>query len=207
MLEVCDLEFHYPTALIQSNFTVATGNSVALMGASGSGKSTILNVIAGFLEPAKGDIRCNGQSILALKPAQRPLTFLFQAHNLFPHLTVWQNVAIGVNPGLKISATQKQDIQNALDWVALPGFENRSPMDLSGGQQQRVALARCLLRNKPLLLLDEPFSALDQTLRNEMIELIKRLQHEQRLTLVLSTHQQQDADALNAEVFRVGDEQ
>ncbi len=203
MLEIKQLVFHYPQAHIATSFSVAPGKSAALMGPSGSGKTTVLNLIAGFLKPDKGDICFDGQSLLALKPAQRPLTFLFQAHNLFPHLTVWQNLAIGINPTLKLSAEQKSDLFRALEWVSLPGFESRLPTDLSGGQQQRVALARCLLRKRPILLLDEPFSALDQSLREEMIALIKKLQQQQNLSLVLATHQLQDAVALDAAVIEI----
>jgi thiamine transport system ATP-binding protein len=203
MLEVKKLEFRYPQAHIATSFCVAAGKSAALMGPSGSGKTTVLNLIAGFLQPARGEICFEGQSLLGLKPARRPLTFLFQAHNLFPHLTVWQNLAIGIDPSLKVSNEQKTSISRALQWVALQEFDNRYPTDLSGGQQQRVALARCLLRNQPILLLDEPFSALDQSLREEMIGLIKQLQQQQNLTLVLATHQLQDALSLDAAVIRI----
>lgn len=113
---------------------------------------------------------------------------------------MWQNLALGVDPGLKISPREKQNIARALEWISMPEFAERFPYELSGGQQQRVALARCLLRNRPLLLLDEPFSALDQSLRSEMIALIGELQQQQNLTLVVATHQLQDAEALDARI-------
>ena len=200
MLEVIDIRYRYPEADIGADFSVARGASVALMGPSGCGKTTVLNLISGLLKPDSGDINFDGKSLLALKPSDRPVTFLFQAHNLFPHLTVWQNLALGIDPGLKISSTDKQAIDNALEWISMPGFAHRFPGELSGGQQQRVALARCLLRNRPVLLLDEPFSALDQALRLEMINLIRELQAQQSLTLVIATHQHQDAEALDARI-------
>ncbi|MGI9319423.1 MAG: ATP-binding cassette domain-containing protein [bacterium] len=204
MLEVKNLSYRYPEADIDADFQVPTGRSIVLMGPSGCGKTTILNLIAGLLKPSGGEIRFKGQSLLPLKPAERPVTFLFQAHNLFPHLTVWQNLALGIDPGLKVSAEDQQNIASALDWISMPEFARRHPDELSGGQQQRVALARCLLRNRPLLLLDEPFSALDQSLRSDMIKLILQLQQKQSLTLVIATHQSQDAEALGAQIEILG---
>ncbi len=205
MLEVKNVIYHYPEADIRASFQLQQGHSMALMGPSGCGKTTILNLISGLLNPAEGDIRFNGRSLLGIRPAERPITMLFQAHNLFPHLSVWQNLALGIDPGLKISATDRQRIDSALEWISMSGFAKRFPDELSGGQQQRVALARCLLRNRPLLLLDEPFSALDQSLRSEMISLIRQLQQQQMLTLLVSTHQLQDAEALGAQIEVLGE--
>ena len=204
MLEVEDLRFAYAdqsgAATIRANFTVATGRSAALMGASGCGKSTLLNLIAGFLVPEHGDLRFDGTSLLGSKPAARPLTYLFQANNLFPHLSVRQNIAIGLHPGMRLSRTQNDAVEQALEWVSLRAFATRKPPSLSGGQQQRVALARCLARNRPLLLLDEPFSGLDDALRCEMLSLIVSLQKTRAMTVLVTTHRQQDADALGADV-------
>ena len=204
MLKLDQVGYDYPTLSIQTSFQVAQGQTAALMGPSGSGKSTILNLIAGFIAPHRGHISFNGASLGGLPPDQRPLTYLFQAHNLFPHLTVYENLALGLNPSLRMSTEQKMRISEALNWVSLTDLESRLPTDLSGGQQQRVGLARCLLRQKPILLLDEPFSALDQSLRNELTNLILDLQSQQSLSLVIATHQQQDADALGAQVVQVG---
>ena len=213
MLEVENIRYKYPGegrgkgknpgAIIHANFTVATGHTVALMGPSGSGKSTILNLIAGFLAPDHGDLRFDGQSLLGLKPAARPLTYLFQAHNLFPHLTVRQNIAIGLHPGMRLSAEQHAAVDQALKWVSLQELAHRNPPSLSGGQQQRTALARCLARNRPLLLLDEPFTGLDDALRSEMLSLIATLQKNHTLSVLITTHQQRDSEALAAEVVRV----
>jgi thiamine transport system ATP-binding protein len=204
MLELNHVQFSFPGVNIATHFEVERGKSVALMGGSGSGKTTILNLIAGFLSPDQGDILFDGISLLTLKPSERPLTYLFQAHNLFPHLTVAENLGLGLNPGLRLSGSDQQKISAALEWVEMEGFERRLPTELSGGQQQRVALGRCLLRQKPVLLLDEPFSALDRFLRSELSTLINTLQREQSLCIVVATHQLEDATALDAEIVRVG---
>jgi thiamine transport system ATP-binding protein len=203
MLALNNIEFGYPGFDLVVDLEIQQGTALALMGPSGCGKTTVLNLIAGFLNPRKGDIQVNGESIIALKPSLRPLTYLFQNNNLFPHLNVWQNLAIGLHPGMKVSDMQRQEIQQVLENVSLQGFEKRLPGNLSGGQQQRVALGRCLLRKRPLLLLDEPFSALDDVLRTEMIELVRRLQQSFDLTLLVSTHQRADAERLGAIIYKL----
>lgn len=203
MLDVDKLEYRYPEARIHADFRLEEGAALALMGPSGCGKSTVLNLIAGFLEPLSGDIRFQGRSLTGLTPSERPLTQLFQAHNLFPHLPVWQNLGLGIDPGLKLGEIDRRRISAVLDDVGLDGYEQRMPNQLSGGQQQRVALARCLLRNRPLLLLDEPFSALDAALRDEMIDLVRHIHNRQSLTLLLTTHRQEDAVALNAAIYQM----
>ncbi len=205
MLEVEKLRFTYPVdysaAVVRADFTIATGCSAALMGASGSGKSTLLNLIAGFLIPDHGDVSFDGNSLRDIKPAVRPLTYLLQSHNLFPHLTVRQNLAIGLHPGMRLSAEQNRTIDRALEWVSLSAMAKRKPPSLSGGQQQRVALARCLARDRPLLLLDEPFNGLDDALRLEMLQLIRALQKKRALTILLATHRRRDAEALRAKII------
>lgn len=202
MLEV-DIHIEYESINIDSKFSVETGTGVALMGASGSGKSSILSVIAGFYRPARSEVRFKGEPLDGLKPANRPLTILFQEHNLFAHMSVWQNIAIGLDARLKLNETQKITVSKALAWVGLGGYEKRAPATLSGGQKQRVALARCLARDKPLLLLDEPFTGLDQKTLKEMRELVYRLKTETRMTLVLSTHQKADAELLCEHIVAV----
>jgi thiamine transport system ATP-binding protein len=203
MLSVRDILFRYPGFELETSFEVGKGDTMALMGPSGCGKTTVLNLVAGFLNPLNGDIRVDGKSIIGLKPSQRPLTYLFQSNNLFPHLTVWQNLAIGLHPGMKLDDSQKQAVETVLDKLSLQDFGKRYPGDLSGGQQQRVALGRCLLRKRPLLLLDEPFSALDDALRMEIIDLVRQLQRSLQLTLLLSTHHRDDADRLDARIYRM----
>jgi len=198
-----DIKIRYGELQIHSQFEVPSGTGAALMGPSGSGKSSILSVVAGFYQAAHSDISFQGQTLDGLEPAQRPLTILFQDHNLFAHLSVWKNIAIGLDPRLKLTPEQKTQVEEALQWMGLDGMQNRLPATLSGGQQQRVALARCLVRDKPLLLLDEPFNGLDEARQQEMRELILRLMQEKNLTLLLATHQKEDARHLCTQVIQV----
>ncbi|WP_109077095.1 thiamine ABC transporter ATP-binding protein [Aggregatibacter kilianii] len=168
---------------------VAAGERVAVIGPSGAGKSTLLNLIAGFVLPTRGDIWLNGENHTRSAPYERPVSMLFQENNLFPHLTVQQNLALGLKTSLKLTALEQQQLEQVAEAVGLSTFLSRLPNSLSGGQKQRVALARCLLRDKPILLLDEPFSALDPELRLEMLNLIDELCRSKNLTLLLVTHQ------------------
>lgn len=168
---------------------VAAGERIAIVGPSGAGKSTLLNLIAGFVLPTRGEVWLNGENHTRSAPYERPVSMLFQENNLFPHLTVQQNLALGLKTSLKLTALEQDQIERVADAVGLTSFLSRLPNSLSGGQKQRVALARCLLRDKPILLLDEPFSALDPELRMEMLNLIDELCHSKSLTLLLVTHQ------------------
>jgi thiamine ABC transporter ATP-binding protein len=197
------IQICYKELQIDTEFCVPEGTGAALMGPSGSGKSSILSVIAGFYHAAHSDVSFRDQDISALKPAERPLTILFQNHNLFPHLSVWKNIALGINPKLNLDFTQRQQVEESLEWMGLSGLHDRQPATLSGGQQQRVALARCLVRDKPLLLLDEPFAGLDESRRQEIRDLIQRLMQEKNLTLLLATHQTEDARQLSQQVIEV----
>ena len=168
---------------------VAVGERIAIVGPSGAGKSTLLNLIAGFVLPTQGKIWLNSENYTRSAPYERPVSMLFQENNLFPHLSVQQNLALGLKTSLKLTALEQDQIERVADAVGLTSFLSRLPNSLSGGQKQRVALARCLLRDKPILLLDEPFSALDPELRLEMLNLIDELCHNKKLTLLLVTHQ------------------
>ena len=168
---------------------VVEGERIAIVGPSGAGKSTLLNLIAGFVLPTRGEVWLNGENHTQSAPYERPVSMLFQENNLFPHLTVQQNLALGLKTSLKLTALEQDQIEQVADAVGLTSFLSRLPNSLSGGQKQRVALARCLLRDKPILLLDEPFSALDPELRMEMLNLIDELCHSKKLTLLLVTHQ------------------
>ena len=171
------------------NLNVKAGERVAIIGESGAGKSTLLNLIAGFEFPAQGEIWLNDKNHTRSAPYERPVSMLFQENNLFPHLTVQQNLALGLKTSLKLTALEQEKIEQVACSVGLGDYLQRLPNSLSGGQKQRVALARCLLRDKPILLLDEPFSALDQKLRVEMLALIAKLCDKKYLTLLLVTHQ------------------
>lgn len=168
---------------------VAAGERIAIVGPSGAGKSTLLNLIAGFVLPTRGEVWLNGENHTRSAPYERPVSMLFQENNLFPHLTVQQNLALGLKTSLKLTALEQDQIERVADAVGLTSFLSRLPNSLSGGQKQRVSLARCLLRDKPILLLDEPFSALDPELRMEILNLIDELCHSKKLTLLLVTHQ------------------
>ena len=187
-MHVQNLTYLYEMLEMKYSFSLHKGETLALIGPSGGGKTTLLSLLAGFIHPSAGDIQLENTSITNLRPDQRPMAMLFQEHNLFPHLSVLQNIAIGVNPSLKITASQQNAINDALKNVGLSGFENRLPASLSGGQRQRVAIARALVRNTPILLLDEPFSALDPNRRKSVARLIQDLQAKHALTLIYSTH-------------------
>ena len=185
------------------NLLAGAEHTTAILGKSGSGKSTLLNLIAGFLQADSGLLTWNDQSLLSTAANQRPVTTLFQQHNLFTHLNVAQNIGLGINPNLKLGKEDHQSISHALDEVGLEGYANNSAATLSGGEQQRVALARCLLRKQPILLLDEPFSALDESTRHEMIALTKKVISDHKLCALLVTHNEDDADLLNAVKHRL----
>ncbi|MGR5065319.1 thiamine ABC transporter ATP-binding protein [Photobacterium sp. DNB22_13_2] len=190
--------FHHPKQSGEStqlcfDLRVEAGDIVALLGPSGAGKSTLLAMVAGFLAPDSGKLTVNDHPIEQLHPAKRPLSILFQEHNLFPHLSVYENIGLGLSPALKLSVEQKEEVVIAATKVGLQGYLDRLPEQLSGGQRQRVALARCLIRQRPLLLLDEPFSALDPALRKEMLELVRKLAREQGTTVLMVTHSPEDA--------------
>ena len=203
MLELDGLRLERGDFHLSADLTVAAGARVAVIGPSGAGKSTLLTAIAGFLDPVAGRILWDGGEITALSPGRRPLTMLFQDVNLFHDLTVFQNVALGIAPRLRVGPAERARIERALGEVGLEGLGARRPGELSGGQQSRVALARALLRARPLLLLDEPFAALGPALKAEMLELVGRVQSETGATLLMVTHDPEDARALTPEVIVV----
>lgn len=181
---------------LSADFSVPTGQRVALIGPSGAGKSTLLSVIAGFFAPTAGRVLWQGQDITQTAPGVRPLSILFQDQNLFPHLSVAQNLGLGLNPKLRLSRAEHAQIEAALARTGLAGLGPRRPAELSGGQQSRVALARCLLRARPLLLLDEPFAALGPALKADMLALVAEIATEQGTTVLMVSHDPADARAL-----------
>lgn len=195
MLEVADLAFDYPDFSASYSLTVPPGALCGLIGPSGGGKTTLLHAIAGFASPSRGVLRFDRRDLLGLKPAERPLSILFQDHNLFPHLTAAENVGLGISPNLRLDRGQHDAVAEALARVGLAGLGKRRPAELSGGQRQRVALARAIVRRRPLMLLDEPFSGLDPGLRREMIDLVDALRREQGLTLLVSIHTPEELGA------------
>lgn len=181
---------------LSADFAIAETARVALLGASGAGKSTLLSTLAGFLAPRRGRVLWRGTDITDLAPGARPLSILFQDQNLFPHLSVAQNLGLGISPKLRLARADHAKIAAALDRVGLSGLGDRRPATLSGGQQSRVALARCLLRAKPLLLLDEPFAALGPALKSDMLALVAEIATEQHAIVLMVSHEPADAIAL-----------
>lgn len=169
---------------------------VAVLGPSGSGKSTLLNVIAGFEPLARGRLFLNNVEATGTPPAERPVTAVFQDHNSFAHLTAWQNVALGLSPSLSLTDAQGKAVDRALDLVGLAALAQRLPGEMSGGERQRIAIARVLVRKRPILLLDEAFAALGPGLRREMLRLVKALHAREGLTTLLVTHQPEDAQSI-----------
>lgn len=188
MLQLTNLQCGQTATAFCFNFQANIGELLAVVGPSGAGKSTLLNLIAGFVTASQGQLYLAGHNHTHTVPAQRPISMLFQTHNLFPHLTVVQNIGLGLHPGLRLTPTQRQRVHALATRLQLQEVLQRLPEQLSGGQQQRVALARCLLRQQPILLLDEPFSALDPELRRELLLLLQELQHEQPCTILLVSH-------------------
>jgi putative spermidine/putrescine transport system ATP-binding protein len=176
---------------------VEKGEFVALLGPSGCGKTTTLQMIAGFVEPTGGAIRLEGRDLLAVKPARRGLGIVFQSYALFPHMTVMENVAFGLEMQGVAGAERTRRVGETLELVGLGQFASRFPRQLSGGQQQRVALARALVIRPQILLLDEPLSNLDAKLREEMQIELRQIQRTVGTTTILVTHDQGEAMALS----------
>lgn len=193
MLKLIDVTWLYRHLPMRFTLEVTRGEQVAVLGPSGAGKSTLLNLIAGFLPPASGSILIDGQPHTTTPPARRPVSMLFQENNLFSHLTVQENIGLGMHPSLKLTPAQRQKLQDIARQMGLDALLNRLPGELSGGQRQRAALARCLVREQPVLLLDEPFSALDPALRQEMLSLVGNVCRQQQLTLLMVSHSVEDA--------------
>lgn len=192
-LYVVQDDFH-----LAADWAVPDGAKVAVIGPSGAGKSTLLSVIAGFLAPASGRVLWDGRDLAGVSPGDRPLSILFQDQNLFPHLTLAQNLGLGLRPDLRLTAAQDGQVLAALDRVGLSGMAGRLPGQISGGQIGRAALARALLRARPLLLLDEPFAALGPALKAEMLALVAAVAAEtgrSGATVLMVTHDPQDARA------------
>ena len=191
--------------LLCAALQITAGARVAVIGPSGAGKSTLLGAIAGFVPLAEGRIIWANADISGQSPALRPISVLFQDNNLFPHLSAFDNVALGLRPSLRLTKTERAQVMAALDRVGLKGYEARRPAQLSGGQQSRVALARVVLQRKPLVLLDEPFSALGPALKAEMLQLVADICSETGATLLMVTHDISDARAIADQTILVAD--
>lgn len=205
MLTLNDVTWLYRHLPMRFTLDVRAGERVAILGPSGAGKSTLLNLIAGFLAPTHGQILLNGEDHTATAPAARPVSMLFQENNLFSHLSVARNIGLGLDPGLRLTADQRDQLQRIASQMGLSELLDSKPDQLSGGQRQRAALARCLVRQQPILLLDEPFSALDPALRQEMLALLDEVCRTRQLTLLMVSHSLEDAQRIAPRSVVVGE--
>ena len=187
------VEFDGQRILDGLNLDIHDKEFVTLLGSSGCGKTTTLRLIAGFLEPTSGKVLLKGEDITGVPPYKRPVNTVFQKYALFPHLNVFENVAFGLRLKKMDEETIRRKVRDMLEVVGLKGFERRSIGQMSGGQQQRVAIARSLVNEPEILLLDEPLGALDLKLRKEMQLELKRLQREMNITFIYVTHDQEEA--------------
>lgn len=206
MLRVENLTYAHPGQAQPYSFSLVAhaGEVTAVSGASGSGKSTLLDLLAGFLTPSAGSIELDGQDLLPLPPEQRPLSLLLQSDSLFDHLSVSSNIALGLPAG----SNRQEIVEKSADVLAevgLQGTGSQLANTLSGGQKQRVALARTLLRARPILLLDEPFSALDDATRVAVRDLVRTLTTRHRWHTILVSHHADDVEALASRRYGLKD--
>lgn len=179
------------------NLDIYEGEILTLLGPSGCGKTTILRVLGGFNEVTEGTVKIDGEDVTKLSPEKRPTGMVFQSYNLWPHMTVFENLAFGMKLRKTPAKQIKKEIEEMLALLKMDGTEKKYPTQLSGGQQQRIAIARSLLLKPAVLLLDEPFSALDAKIRMQMREELKRIQSELNITVVFVTHDQEEAMSLS----------
>lgn len=205
MLSILNVQYRYKDANDVYTYTlnVKPKEVVAILGQSGSGKSTLLDIIAGFVEPSSGSIMLDEKELLGLRVEKRPVSILFQAHNLFEHLSVQKNILLGVGKILKDSIGEVEKVQAILKEVGLEAFEHTLASKLSGGQQQRVALARVLMRREAILLLDEPFTGLDENTRVEMLDLVKKITVKHSLHTIMVTHEIEDCERIANKVYKM----
>jgi len=193
MIRLDNVAFLYEDMRMEFDLAVAKGEFLGIIGPSGSGKSTLLNLVAGFELPESGHVLIGDRDVTALTPAERPVSMIFQDNNSFAHLDVWTNVALGISPSLKLDTHQRARIDAALLATGLEAYARRKPGELSGGERQRIAIARALVRDKPVLLLDEPFTALGPKLRQDMLDLVVALHKSHGLTTLMVSHHPEDA--------------
>ncbi|MEL7301556.1 MAG: ATP-binding cassette domain-containing protein [Pseudomonadota bacterium] len=196
MLTLEEVRFAREGFTLDADLSLPPGTRAAVLGPSGGGKSTLLDLIAGFEAPAAGRVTWNGENLGGAAPGERPVSILFQEGNLFPHLTLFENTALGLDPRLKLSGDHRAQVNAMLGDVGLGGLEARKPGALSGGQRARAALARVFLRARPVLLLDEAFSALGPALKSEMFDLLDRLVTVETVLLMV-THDPEEATRMS----------
>ena len=188
MIKVKKLKYRFESTSFEFNFDLNSTDIVGVLGKSGSGKSTLFNLLAGFLSPNDGSVFLNGKEITFLKPSQRNISILFQDHNNFNHLSIFENIILGIDPDMKQTQSNLKIVKNIMKKVSLNIDLQKKVSDLSGGEQQRVSIARCLLRKKSILLLDEPFNSLDPGLRKKLYEDVKSMSFTNQITTLISSH-------------------
>ncbi len=188
---------------LSADWALPVGSMTAVVGPSGAGKSSLLLALAGFLTPSMGRIMWNDTDLTPQDAARRPVSILFQDQNLFPHLTLQHNVLLGLTAGRRPRADQAIHAQQALDRVGLGGMGARKPHQVSGGQMARAGLARVLLQARPILVLDEPFAALDAALRTDMVALLCKVARETHATVLMVSHDLRDAQQMASHVVTV----
>ncbi len=205
LLNIINLKYQHSSAdsIYEYSLSVKPKEIVAILGQSGSGKSTLLDLLAGFLHASSGSIKLDENELIEESVEKRPITILFQNHNLFEHLSVQKNILLGISKTLNNSKEDIEKVKTILEKVGLEKFEHTLASSLSGGQQQRVALARVLIRREPILLLDEPFTGLDADTRIEMLDLVKKLTLENNLHTIMVTHEIQDCERIANRVYKV----
>lgn len=204
MLRLEGFEIAQGAFRMTADMVLEQGRKYAVIGPSGAGKSTLLGALCGFVPLAQGQLYWQEREITNVDPGARPMTMLFQDNNLFPHLSVIQNVGLGIRPDMRLNAQDQGRVAQALDRVGLADQANKKPGALSGGQQSRAALARVLVQERPWVLLDEPFAALGPALRNEMLDLVQDLVAETGAGLIMVTHAPEDVRRIADEVVFVG---
>lgn len=203
MLGIHDVQCRLGSFRLRADLQVAPARVTAVIGPSGSGKSTLLSVAAGFTRPDTGRVVIGPDDVTHWAPSQRPVSILFQDANLFPHMDIATNVALGISPRATATGPHADEIATVLCRVGLAGLGARMPRDVSGGQQSRAALARALLRKRPVVLLDEPFAALGPAQRAEMLDLVAEVFAD--ATVLMVTHAPEDARRIAAQTVFVND--
>lgn len=204
MLRLDGFEIAQGAFSMTAEMTLEQGQKYAVIGPSGAGKSTLLGALCGFVPMKAGRLFWQETEITDADPGARPMTMLFQDNNLFPHLSVLQNVGLGIRPDLRLSGEDQAKVAEALARVGLSDQASKKPGALSGGQQSRAALARVLVQARPWVLLDEPFAALGPALRNEMLDLVQDLVAETSAGLIMVTHAAEDVRRIADQVIFVG---
>ena len=206
-VEIQNITKHFGSTVAVNNLDlkIIKGEFISLLGPSGCGKTTLLRMISGLLEPEKGKIIISGKDMTFIDANKRPVNMVFQSYGLFPHMNVYENIAFGPRIKKWSESYIKEKVEEMLDLVSLSGFENRFPSQLSGGQKQRIALARALINNPEVLLLDEPLGALDLQIRKQMQLELRRIHNELKNTFIYVTHDQEEALVMSDRIVLMKD--